>query len=124
MLLENTSSVLYGRNPLKAKVPVYAFVVDCENNTSAQYNISYSKESRNSSELEKKNEKVGGFPHFQVTYWMFYPYNRGKSMCTVDMGPFGDWPIPKVNNLCYGAVKEYGNHVGDWEHMTLYFEVG
>lgn len=68
-------------------------------------------------------EKVPKGPHFHVTYWMFYPFSQGKSLCTFDMGRFGAWPIPKVNNYCLGNIKEFGNHVGDWEHMSLYFEV-
>lgn len=61
--------------------------------------------------------------NFHVTYWMFYPFSQGKSLCTFDMGRFGAWPIPKVNNYCLGNIKEFGSHVGDWEHISLYFEV-
>lgn len=44
-----------------------------------------------------------------IIYWMFYPYNKGK---------FIDWPP-----LTY-ADTYYGNHVGDWEHMTVRFVNG
>uniref|UniRef100_A0A182W869 Uncharacterized protein n=1 Tax=Anopheles minimus TaxID=112268 RepID=A0A182W869_9DIPT len=61
------------------------------------------------------------YPHFHVTYWMFYPYSQGKIMCTIDLGPFGPWPIPLIFGMCLGTKKEFGSHVGDWEHMSLYF---
>lgn len=61
--------------------------------------------------------------HFHVTYWMFYPFSEGKAVCVLDLGFFGSWPIPSVGGVCMGKLKEYGNHVGDWEHMSLYFKV-
>lgn len=61
--------------------------------------------------------------HFHVTYWMFYPFSEGKAVCVLDLGFFGSWPIPRVGGVCLGSLKEYGNHVGDWEHMSLYFQV-
>lgn len=61
--------------------------------------------------------------HFHVTYWMFYPFSEGKAVCVLDLGFFGTWPIPTVGGICLGKLKEYGNHVGDWEHMSLYFKV-
>ncbi|XP_034945034.1 uncharacterized protein [Chelonus insularis] len=60
--------------------------------------------------------------HFHVTYWMFYPFSEGKAVCVLDLGFFGTWPIPSVGGICLGQLKEYGNHVGDWEHMSLYFK--
>lgn len=42
-------------------------------------------------------------------------------MCTIDLGPFGPWPIPLIFGMCLGTKKEFGSHVGDWEHMSLYF---
>ncbi|CAK9795635.1 Vacuolar protein sorting-associated protein 62 [Anthophora plagiata] len=60
--------------------------------------------------------------HFHVTYWMFYPFSEGKAVCVLDLGFFGSWPIPTVGGICLGMLKEYGNHVGDWEHMSLYFK--
>ncbi|XP_033341958.1 uncharacterized protein LOC117229525 [Megalopta genalis] len=59
---------------------------------------------------------------FHVTYWMFYPFSEGKAVCVLDLGFFGTWPIPTVGGMCLGMLKEYGNHVGDWEHMSLYFK--
>ncbi|XP_050094219.1 uncharacterized protein LOC126576943 [Anopheles aquasalis] len=61
------------------------------------------------------------YPHFHVTYWMFYPYSQGKVICTIDLGPFGPWPIPLLFGMCLGTRKEFGSHVGDWEHMSLSF---
>lgn len=60
--------------------------------------------------------------HFHVTYWMFYPYSQGKQMCTLSLGPLGRLPIPLIFGLCLGTRKDFGSHVGDWEHMTLYFK--
>ena len=41
----------------------------------------------------------GSTPYMDVAYFMFYPYNRGKRV----VGTF------------------WGNHVGDWEHVTIRF---
>lgn len=60
---------------------------------------------------------------FHVTYWMFYPFSEGKAVCVLDLGFLGSWPIPTMGGTCFGKFKDYGNHVGDWEHMSLYFEV-
>lgn len=54
---------------------------------------------------------------------MFYPFSEGKTICTLDLGFFGSWPIPTVAGKCVGTLKEYGSHIGDWEHMSLYFKV-
>jgi len=48
-----------------------------------------------------------------VVYWTFYPYNLGKSVCV------GIWS--RLWNGCLGAYKTFGNHVGDWEHVTVRF---
>uniref|UniRef100_A0AAG5D237 Vacuolar protein sorting-associated protein 62 n=1 Tax=Anopheles atroparvus TaxID=41427 RepID=A0AAG5D237_ANOAO len=66
-------------------------------------------------------EVTSDYPHFHVTYWMFYPYSQGKVICTIDLGPFGPWPIPLIFGMCLGTKKEFGSHVGDWEHMSLFF---
>ncbi|XP_018398085.1 PREDICTED: uncharacterized protein LOC108776075 [Cyphomyrmex costatus] len=60
--------------------------------------------------------------HFHVTYWMFYPFSEGKTICVLDLGFFGSWPIPTIAGMCIGTLKEYGSHIGDWEHMSLYFK--
>jgi hypothetical protein len=62
-------------------------------------------------------------PSFQVNYWMFYPFSQGKTICTLNLGPLGPIPIPIVPifNICLGTKKEFGSHVGDWEHMSLFF---
>uniref|UniRef100_A0A336M905 CSON013536 protein n=1 Tax=Culicoides sonorensis TaxID=179676 RepID=A0A336M905_CULSO len=58
---------------------------------------------------------------FFVDYWMFYPYSAGKIMCSIDLGPLGPIPIPLVFGFCLGTKKEFGGHIGDWEHVSLYF---
>lgn len=62
------------------------------------------------------------FSTFHVTYWMFYPYSQGKAMCSIDLGPFGPVPIPLIFGFCLGERKEFGSHVGDWEHVSLHFK--
>jgi hypothetical protein len=42
-----------------------------------------------------------------IIYWMFYPYNRGKY----------------VDPILWDKTW-YGNHVGDWEHLTVRFVNG
>ncbi|XP_012157362.1 uncharacterized protein LOC101454802 isoform X2 [Ceratitis capitata] len=63
----------------------------------------------------------GKMPKFHVTYWMFYPYSQGKTMCTLSLGPLGSIPFPAVYGFCLGSRKDIGSHIGDWEHMSLYF---
>ncbi|XP_076677989.1 uncharacterized protein LOC143374047 isoform X2 [Andrena cerasifolii] len=77
---------------------------------------------KKTADLEKKRNKGNRKLHFHVTYWMFYPFSEGKAVCVLDLGFFGTWPIPTVGGVCLGIQKEYGNHVGDWEHMSLYFK--
>ncbi|XP_025410995.1 vacuolar protein sorting-associated protein 62-like [Sipha flava] len=90
-LLENGTSVLYGQNPNTTRVPVYAHVTEC------------------------------GRKKFHVSYWLFFPFSQGKPICTLDMGVLGPLPLPVINNRCFGTLKEFGSHVGDWEHMSLMF---
>ncbi|XP_075221768.1 uncharacterized protein LOC142324727 isoform X2 [Lycorma delicatula] len=94
-LLRNKSSMIYGDHTEKKNinVPVYAQVTTCHKSL-----------------------------HFHVTYWLFFPYSQGKEICTVDLGPLGLWPIPTINGRCLGTLQEFGSHVGDWEHMSLYFK--
>ena len=92
-LLQNPVSVLYGQNPNITNVPVYAYVSECKCN------------------------------HFHVTYWLFFPYSQGKTMCILDMGMLGPVPIPHFNNQCFGQLREFGSHVGDWEHTSFLFKV-
>ncbi|KAH8257077.1 hypothetical protein KR038_002581 [Drosophila bunnanda] len=70
---------------------------------------------------QESNPGKGKLPGFHVTYWMFYPYSQGKTMCTVSLGPLGRIPFPAVYGYCLGNRKDIGSHVGDWEHMSLYF---
>lgn len=50
-----------------------------------------------------------------IIYWTFYPYNNGKRVC---IGFYVD------NVGCIGGYSTFGNHVGDWEHMTVRFVDG
>lgn len=91
-LLQNSSSFLHGHNPNRFKVPVYARVSIC------------------------------GYKHFHVTYWFFFPFSQGKTMCTLNISLLGPVPIPRINDHCYGSLQEFGSHVGDWEHTSFYFK--
>jgi len=52
-----------------------------------------------------------GIDTTDVIYWMFYPYNNGKVVCVGTV----------VNGTCLGDNTRFGNHVGDWEHITVRF---
>jgi hypothetical protein len=81
---------LSGQNPSQTTVPVYAEIVHRTSNDQPQ-NVT------------------------DVIYWMFYPYNEGKSVCYgIDVGYGG----------CLGVQRNMGNHVGDWEHLTIRFVGG
>lgn len=43
-------------------------------------------------------------------------------MCTMSLGPLGRIPIPLIFGMCMGSKKDFGSHVGDWEHMSLFFK--
>ncbi|XP_050449143.1 uncharacterized protein LOC126850317 [Cataglyphis hispanica] len=78
---------------------------------------------KSEAQFEKVREESGCRKvHFHVTYWMFYPFSEGKTICVLDLGLFGSWPIPTMGGVCIGTLKEYGSHIGDWEHMSLYFK--
>ncbi|EDV97747.1 uncharacterized protein LOC6557522 [Drosophila grimshawi] len=73
------------------------------------------------SSAHERQPMKGQLPGFHVTYWMFYPYSQGKTMCTLSLGPLGRIPFPAVYGYCLGHRRDIGSHVGDWEHMSLYF---
>lgn len=49
---------------------------------------------------------------------------QGKTLCSLNLGPLGRLPIPQLFGKCLGTRRDFGSHVGDWEHMTLYFRSG
>lgn len=50
-----------------------------------------------------------------VVYFFWSPYNNGKRIC---IGAY-------IDGLgCIGGYSTFGNHVGDWEHMTIRFVNG
>lgn len=104
---------------------------DTVNITRSSNNDTESQEAENSEdnkpEIDKEQADDLNFnkiPHFHVTYWMFYPFSQGKTMCTLNLGPLGPIPIPLIPifNICLGTRKEFGSHVGDWEHISLNFK--
>jgi len=49
-----------------------------------------------------------------ITYSLFYPFNYGKDVCLgVEAG-----------GACIGSWMTFGNHVGDWEHVSLRLQGG
>ncbi|XP_054281076.1 uncharacterized protein LOC128998759 [Macrosteles quadrilineatus] len=93
-LLKDPHSFLHGVNPSHKIVSIYAHVKKCDNN----YN------------------------NFIVTYWFFYPFNEGKKICTV--GNQRPVPVPKLFNRCVGKLRYFGNHVGDWERVSVEIKDG
>ncbi|XP_077266854.1 uncharacterized protein LOC143899924 [Temnothorax americanus] len=134
-LLKNRSSFLYGRKPA-GTVPVYALVKKCVSRDARLRSAKDTARPMLKSKLKLELKEVATVPrlekvreengcrkvHFHVTYWMFYPFSEGKTICVLDLGFFGSWPIPTVDGVCIGTLKEYGSHIGDWEHMSLYFK--
>lgn len=54
-------------------------------------------------------QKADGFTT-DLVYWTFYPYNNGKRVCVgLYFSGIG----------CVGGYSTFGNHVGDWEHVTI-----
>lgn len=100
-LLSNSSSFLHGRSPDLSPVPVYAVASSC-----CSLKSSHSEDAP-----------------FEITYWLFFPFSQGKEICTISAGAFGPVPFPWLRKACLGKVKRYGDHLGDWEHVTLSFPV-
>lgn len=46
-----------------------------------------------------------------LVFWVWFPYNEGKNVCIGWDSPVG----------CAGHWVRFGNHVGDWEHVTIRF---
>lgn len=74
--------------------------------------------------LWKKSEN-----ELQVKYSWFFPYNRGKVIClgvlqpVCPCAPFlaASCGCPLVQQ-CLGLEQTFGNHVGDWEFITITFD--
>ncbi|XP_066138662.1 uncharacterized protein [Euwallacea fornicatus] len=97
----NVSSFLYGKNPKgHHSVPIYAVVNYCS--APAFRDLT--------------SQRIDLVPPFHVTYWMFYPFNEGKDACFL-----GKVPAPLIFSKCLGHYRKIGNHIGDWEHMSLSF---
>jgi len=54
-----------------------------------------------------------GLEVMDLVYYAFFPYNGGKDVC------IGLDNVPFVG--CAGEHSNFGNHVGDWEHVTIRF---
>lgn len=117
--IENESTA-FGGTGLNSDWAPQSYQVGQDNNRPS-YDFQSIKQQINS---HKKRLKQGKdkIPHFQVTYWMFYPYSQGKTMCSISLGPLGRLPIPLIFGMCLGTRKDFGSHVGDWEHMSLNFK--
>lgn len=108
-----------------AEISIYQSTIGV-NDTDDISNKNTSEQSHNNA---RRHARIGNqfFPYEQVytlTYWMFYPYNKGKEVCTVNLGLFlGHIFKPRVKGLCHGEEITMGNHVGDWEHVSIQFKV-
>ncbi|KAK4882363.1 hypothetical protein RN001_005682 [Aquatica leii] len=111
-ILQEEDSFLHGKNPNEHPVPVYAIVTPCTPN------LSFHSTNPNtiSDAINAINNNIETPPHFHVVYWIFYPYNEGKEICLI-----GKVPTPILFGSCLGHRKTLGNHVGDWEHISLSF---
>ncbi|XP_045467328.1 vacuolar protein sorting-associated protein 62 isoform X1 [Harmonia axyridis] len=94
-LKNDKASFLHGKDDIQS-VPAYGLVTYCH------------KDPQN---VESKTSL-----NFFVSYWFFYPYNLGKEICFL-----GRVPTPSVFSACFGRKVYMGDHVGDWEHVTLSF---
>nr|XP_032290299.1 uncharacterized protein LOC6622478 isoform X2 [Drosophila virilis] len=110
---------------LENGIPVNNFIANLADNVkfSGGVDLDDNLEDNNISDAPaQETQRVKGkLPGFHVTYWMFYPYSQGKTMCTLSLGPLGRIPFPAVYGYCLGHRRDIGSHVGDWEHMSLYF---
>ncbi|XP_023022410.2 uncharacterized protein isoform X1 [Leptinotarsa decemlineata] len=110
-LRNDSHSFIYGQNPNHYPVSIYALVSDCVHGPDLNETENYISEDANE-RVSRKNSSL----YFYVTYWLFFPFNEGKKVCTL-----GKVPFLNLFNRCLGRVKTLGNHVGDWEHMSLSF---
>ncbi|KRT82630.1 hypothetical protein AMK59_4011, partial [Oryctes borbonicus] len=116
----NTTSFLNGRNPLNEVVPVYVTVSECSRPPSIVNPCSRSYKSNVFGNCNEKNDPkklIARRIHFHLTYWMFYPYNEGKEVCFL-----GKIPTPLIFNRCLGKKRTFGNHIGDFEHVSITFD--
>lgn len=121
-LKSDTLTTLHGHNPKLHPVPIYAVISACNNK------INFSSHNTHNS-LFKKQPSSSLF--FTVTYWAFYPYNQGKKICFLGKKLqvnllsisiiVGKVPALTIFGKCFGHMKTIGSHVGDWEHVTLFF---
>ncbi|KAG5892843.1 hypothetical protein JTB14_032436 [Gonioctena quinquepunctata] len=110
-LSNDTDSFIYGKNPNFYPIPIYALVTDCK------YDLCQNRfENEVSSDMNGTHSRSNASFYFHVSYWAFFPYNQGKDMCFL-----GIVPTVRIFNTCLGRMKTMGNHVGDWEHMSLSF---
>ncbi|GJQ74391.1 hypothetical protein Trydic_g21265 [Trypoxylus dichotomus] len=108
----NGTSFLNGRNPLNDVVPVYVTVSECSYPGSHKSNVF-----GNGNDKNDPPQAVARGTRFHLTYWMFYPYNEGKEVCFL-----GRIPTPLIFNRCLGKKRTFGNHIGDFEHLSISFD--
>ncbi|CAH0559699.1 unnamed protein product [Brassicogethes aeneus] len=112
ILKKTNQSFIFGKNPNTNHVSVYAIVTYC-----SPYISFHTRDKENFQNEVDINARAEPNLNFHVTYWVFYPYNEGKEICFL-----GKVPTPLIFDTCFGNLKPMGNHVGDWEHMSLSFK--
>lgn len=60
---------------------------------------------------------------FTITYWFFYPFKRGKRVCTSNIPLLGWILFPRFDGRCLAREVVMEDHVGDWEHLSINFQV-
>jgi hypothetical protein len=99
---DDRPAFLHGQNPAQTSVPIYVFLYSAPRFFGPD------------GPRFPGGDQFGGQDSFYAQYMTFYPYNYGKDAC----------PSVAPDNNCAGIRVSMGNHVADWELMTIRFEHG
>src|SRR4051812_20388490 len=110
---------LHGQNPAQTSVPIYVFLYSDPRLFRSDGPFLPGGDpngglSRGGGLLPRGGDEFARQDSFYAQYKTFYPYNYGKDIC----------PSVAPNDNCVGIRVSMGNHVADWELMTIRFEHG